>query len=74
MIRVRELFRSEPVRVYVYGLAAALVALLVAYGVLDGGQAAVWLAVVTALLAVPAAEGARSMVVPLPPLTEYRGP
>lgn len=67
MNAARQLVRSEPVRVYVYGLAAALVALLVVYGVLDGAQAAVWLAVVTAVVSVPLVEGARARVTPSPP-------
>lgn len=65
MNRARQLLAREPVRVYLYGLTAALVALLVLYGVLAAGQAAAWLALVTAVLAVPATEGARARVSPV---------
>lgn len=61
---MRDLIAREPVRVYLYGVLVAIVAVLVGYGVLDGSQAALWLALGSALLAVPAVEAARSRVSP----------
>lgn len=62
---IRHLQLSEPVRLYVGGVLGTLVALLVGYGVLDGDTAALWLAVATALLAVPTVEATRSIVTPV---------
>jgi hypothetical protein len=57
------LAQSEPVRLYLYALAAAVLAALVGYGVLTGEQAALWAGVAAAALAVPVTEGLRSQVV-----------
>lgn len=56
----------EPVRFYLYGLAGAIVLLLVGYGVLDGERAGLVLGVVVAALAVPTAKQLRSRVSPAP--------
>lgn len=56
------LLLSEPVRVYVYGLAALLVGGLVLAGVLTDEWRAFLLAGLPAVLAVPAAEAARASV------------
>ena len=64
MTKLSAWLRSEPVRVYLYGVLAALVALLVGYGVLTGELAALWLAFGAALLTVPAVERTRSSVTP----------
>jgi RsiW-degrading membrane proteinase PrsW (M82 family) len=55
----------EPVRKYLYGLLAPVVAVLVAYGIVDGESAPLWIALATAVLGVPAVEVARSNVRPL---------
>lgn len=61
---------SEPVRVRLYAVTVAVIAVLVAYGVLDGSHAALWLAVVAAALGVTATEVTRAAVVS--PLTARR--
>lgn len=61
------LVRREPVRVYLYGVLGSVVALGGVYGVVTGEQAAVWLGVGVALLAVPGVEAARSKVSPVEP-------
>lgn len=65
MARRRNLLQREPVRVYLYGLTVALVAALVAFGVVDGDKAPVILGLAAAALAVPAVETARSKVRPV---------
>lgn len=57
--------QNEPVRVYVGGLLAAVVALLVAYGILSAAIAPLWIALGTAALAVPTVEKTRSLVSPI---------
>lgn len=59
------LVAEEPVRVYIYTVVAAIIAILVIYGVVDSTVAPVVLAVVSAVLAVPAVEVARSKVSPV---------
>lgn len=59
------ILQREPVRVYLYTVSLALVALLVATGVLTAGVAPLVLALVATVLAVPAVEVARSKVVPV---------
>jgi hypothetical protein len=59
---LRRLQESEPVRLYLYGVAAAVLAALVALGVVTGDQAALWGGVIAAVLAVPVTEGVRSQV------------
>lgn len=56
------LAESEPVRLYLGGLFAAVVALLVGLGVLTDTQGALWGALGTAVLAFPVTQGIRSQV------------
>ena len=56
---------SEPVRLYLYGLLAPLVALLVVYGIVDETTAPLWLAFGTAVLGVTVTEAARRRVTPV---------
>lgn len=56
---------SEPVRLYLYGLLAPVVAVLVAYGVVDDVTAPLWIALGTAVLGVAATEAARRHVTPV---------
>lgn len=58
---------EEPVRLYVYTLLAATLSILMAYGIVDEQYEAVILAGVSAVLAVPAVEKARSKVTPYSP-------
>lgn len=55
----------EPVRLYVYTVGTAILAVLITYGVVDEKALPVILALVSAVLAVPAVEKARSRVRPL---------
>jgi hypothetical protein len=57
---------EEPVRLYVYSTVAAILAVLVTYGVVDETALPVILAAVSAIVAVPAVETARSKVSPVP--------
>lgn len=59
---VAGLLYREPVRVYLYGVAAAVCALLVFRGVVSGAESLLWLAIAQAVLVVPATEAARSRV------------
>lgn len=52
----------EPVRVYAYGVAAAVVALLVYRGVVAAEESLLWLALAQVVLAIPATEAARNRV------------
>ena len=56
--------RREPVRAYIYGVVAALLAALVVLGYVKADLVPVLLALATAVLAVPAVEVARSKVSP----------
>lgn len=56
---------TEPVRLYVYSVIAAVLAVLVAYGIVDEQMLPVILAAVSAIVAVPAVETARSKVSPV---------
>lgn len=67
---MRQLLSREPVRVYLYGLALTLVALLVAYGVVDAERAPLWLAGLAAGLSIPAIESARARVSPVADVNE----
>jgi len=49
----------SPVRLALYPVVVVVVALLVGYGILDGGRAHLWLAVAAAVLGVAGTEGAR---------------
>ena len=62
---LQRLARNEPVRLYLYGLAAALTAALLVFGLVDGNAAAAIMGVASAALAVPAVETARSKVSPV---------
>lgn len=55
---------DEPVRVYLYGVGVAVVALLVGLGVVTEDIAPLILAAVAAVLGVPAVESARRRVTP----------
>lgn len=57
--------RSEPVRVWMYGVLVAILALLVGTGVVTGALAPLIMGVITAVLAIPAVEIARSKVTPV---------
>lgn len=63
--KVALMLAKEPVRIYLYGVFGSLDTAAVVYGVLTGEEAAVWLAVAGAVLAVPAVEKARSRVRPV---------
>jgi hypothetical protein len=56
--------KTEPVRLYLYGLAAPVLALLVYFGLVSTDAVPLYLAVAGAVLLVPAVESARSAVVP----------
>ncbi len=60
----------EPVRLYIYSVVAAILTVLVAYGVVGETTLPVILAAVSALVAVPAVEKARSKVSPWTPPEE----
>jgi hypothetical protein len=55
--------QTEPLRLWLYGIAVPLLALLVGYGLLTHGLAGLWLAVLTAALLGGSVEGARQYVV-----------
>lgn len=57
------LVRREPVRVYLYSLIVAVLALLLGYGVVEPDKVPLWLALAGAALTV---EGARAKVTPVP--------
>lgn len=59
------LWLKEPVRVYLYSILGPLVTVLAGYGLLDGQQAVLWIALAAAVLGVPAVEVARREVTPL---------
>lgn len=76
MIReARRKLAHEPVRVRLYTLAVALLALAVAAGKLDHELSGAGAAVVAVLLGVPAVESARARVAPLdrPEVVDERG-
>jgi hypothetical protein len=58
----RRLQLTEPVRLYLYGVVGAVLAVLVGLGVLNDSDAALWSALGAAVLSVPLAEGIRSQV------------
>lgn len=57
--------KTEPVRLYLYSVLVPLLAVLVVWGVVDAGDVPLYLAVLAALLGVPAVEIARSKVTPV---------
>lgn len=59
------LAKSEPVRLYLYSLLAPVLAILVAFGVVDSEAVALWIALGTAVLGIPAIELARAKVTPV---------
>lgn len=63
--RVGQLVAAEPVRMYVYAVLAALAAVLVGRGVMTGDAALLYLALLAAVLGIPATEHARSLVSPV---------
>lgn len=70
--RLARLARREPVRVRCYSALVALVAVLAAHGVLAPAAVPAWVALLAAVLVVPAAESARARVTPTgaPPALE----
>jgi hypothetical protein len=64
-VNLSRLNLTEPVRVRLYAVLVPLVAALVAYGILDGSQGPLWLAVGAAVLGATGTESARSKVSPL---------
>lgn len=65
-MRLTNLLHREPVRVWLYGLLAPVLALLVAYGLLSDGEAQLWFLVAAAALGTPVAvERARARVSPV---------
>jgi hypothetical protein len=59
-----DMLTREPVRAYLYSVSTAVVALLVALGILTSAVAPVIMAVVAAVLAVGGVEAARAKVTP----------
>lgn len=55
---------TEPVRRWLYGVLAAVAAVLVAYGILTAETVIVWTALLQAVLVVPFVESARANVRP----------
>jgi len=64
-VGVRRVLADEPVRVYTYGVALALLGLGVAAGVVDRELADAGAVLVGAVLTVPAVEAARARVTPV---------
>ena len=64
---IRRLRASEPVRLYLYGVGLAVLGLLVAYGIVAAAFLPLWVALLVALLGVPATEAARRAVRPVNP-------
>lgn len=58
------LLADEPVRVRLYGVLTAVVALLVGRGILTGYEAPLWIALAAAVLGVAGVETARADVTP----------
>lgn len=67
MRRVWGVVRREPVRFYLYGVLLGGEGVALTYGLLSKEQAAAWLGLGAAMLAVPAIERARSRVTPVDP-------
>lgn len=65
MTRLSAWIGREPVRARLYLVVVAIVALLVAYGLVAGAIAPLWLALAAAALGVPGVESARSRVSPI---------
>lgn len=57
---------AEPVRLYLYGVLLAVLALLVGYGILAAELVPLWIALATALVMAPGIEKARASVSPTP--------
>ena len=65
MSKIKAYVSREPVRVYLYGIVAAICAALVVFGVIAASVVPVVLAVVAAVLVVPSpVEALRSQVIP----------
>lgn len=58
---------KEPVRLYMYGILVPLAGVLVFYGLLTEQSAPLWIALLNAVIGVPAIETARSLVSPVDP-------
>lgn len=70
MARLAQWATGEPVRLYVYSVVGAVLAVLIVYGVIDSSAVPVILAAASAVLAVPAVELARSKVSPVGDTTQ----
>jgi hypothetical protein len=66
--------KFEPVRLWLYGLIVPASLIGVGYGWVTDNMAPLWVGVATALLTVPAAEGARSQVTPVARLDQPQVP
>lgn len=55
--------QTEPLRLWLYGIAVPLLLALVGYGLLTGAHSALWLAVLQAILLGAGTEGARQFAV-----------
>lgn len=64
------LAKSEPVRVYVLGLLAPAIGVMVIFGWVDSNEAMLWIALGTALLGVAGSQLARSAVIPVQKVQE----
>lgn len=62
MRRLVSLAQSEPARLWLYGVAGAVLAVLVGYGLLTETEATLWAAVAVAVLTPPATELTRASV------------
>lgn len=67
MSKLAQWAAEEPVRLYVYTVVAAVLAVLVTFGIVSDQALPVILAAVSAVVAVPAVETARSKVAPVGP-------
>lgn len=67
MTAIKDMLAREPVRLYLYSLATAVVGLLVILGVVEESMVLPIMALVSALLAVPLTETLRSRVSPTDP-------
>lgn len=64
MSRVWAAVRSNPVRVWGYGVMLPTFGLLVGYGIVTEAQAAAWIGLGAGILAIPGTETVRSKVTP----------
>lgn len=62
---IRRWNRTEPVRLYAYGLVGPLLALALLYGLVEADKVAAWAALAAAVL-IPSTEATRARVSPAP--------